>query len=40
MANTLKLKLSEFYIKTKNGPLDENIYNEQIKDYSIAAVHI
>lgn len=36
MANTLRLKLSEFYIKTKNGPLEEHIYNEPIKDYSIA----
>ncbi len=28
MANTFKLKLSEFFIKTKQGPLEEHIYDE------------
>jgi hypothetical protein len=33
MANVFKLKLSEFYIKTKQGPLEEHVYDDQIKDY-------
>lgn len=39
MANAFKLKLSEFYIKTKQGPLDENIYDEQLKEYKIESLH-
>lgn len=33
MANYYKLKLSEFYIKTKQGPLEESSYNEAMKEY-------
>jgi hypothetical protein len=40
MANAFKLKLSEFYIKTRQGPLDESIYDEPIKDYKIEQLHI
>lgn len=40
MANAFKLRLSEFYIRTKQGPLDDNIYDDQIKEYSIQQVHI
>ena len=40
MANSFKLRLSEFYIKTKNGPLEESVYDEQIKEYKIEALHI
>jgi len=28
MANAYKIRLSEFYIKTKQGPLDDNVYDE------------
>ena|SRR3569833_1047624 len=36
IANHLKLKMSEFFIKTKGGPLEEGVYNEQVKEYNIA----
>lgn len=35
MANAFKLKLSEFFIKTKNGPLEDTIYDDEIKEYKI-----
>lgn len=28
MANAFKMKMSEFYIKTKQGPLTDDIYDE------------
>lgn len=28
MANAYKMKLSEFFIKTKQGPLEESVYDE------------
>lgn len=37
-ASYFRLKLSEFHIKTKQGPLDEAGYNEQIKEYSLTSV--
>ena len=40
MANAYKIRLSEFYIKTKQGPLDDNVYDEQLKDYKIDTLHI
>ena len=40
MASAFKLKLSEFYIKTKQGRLDESIYDEQLKEYRIDSLHI
>ena len=40
MANAFKLRLSEFYIKTKNGPLDDSVYDEQMLEYKIDALHI
>lgn len=40
MATAFKLKLSEFYIKTKAGPLDNDVYDESIKEYRIENVYI
>jgi hypothetical protein len=40
MAQGFKLKLSEFYIKTKQGPLEESVYDDLIKDYRVDALHI
>jgi len=40
MANAFKLRLSEFFIKTKQGPLNEQVYDDQLKDYSISHIHI
>jgi len=40
MANVFRMKLSEFYIKTKQGPLEENVYDEQTKEYKIEQLHI
>ncbi len=40
MANVFKMKLSEFYIKTKGGPLAESVYDEQVKEYKIDNLYI
>jgi hypothetical protein len=40
MAATFKLKLSEFYIKTKSGPLADSCYDDTISDYKIEKIHI
>jgi hypothetical protein len=40
MANAFKMRLSEFYIKTKQGPLGEEVYDEQLKEYKIDQLHI
>ena len=40
MANHFKMRLSEFYIKTKQGPLDESVYEEQLKEYKIEQLYI
>jgi hypothetical protein len=40
MATAYKLRLSEFYIKTKNGALEESAYDEQVKEYKIEQLHI
>lgn len=40
MANAFKLRLSEFFIKTKQGPLEESVYDEQLKDYKVESLHI
>lgn len=40
MANSFKLRLSEFFIKTKNGPLEDNIYDDEIKEYKIEQIQI
>ncbi len=40
MANAFKLRLSEFYIKTKTGPLDETIYDDQLKEYKVESLHV
>ncbi len=40
MATQFKLRLSEFYIKTKAGPLEESVYDDQIKEYRCEALHI
>lgn len=40
MATAFKLKLSEFYIKTKGGPLEESVYDDTIKEYKIDSVYI
>lgn len=40
MANAFKLRLSEFYIKTRQGPLDEQYYDELVKDYKIESLFI
>jgi hypothetical protein len=34
----LNLKMSEFYIFTKQGPLPESVYNEYMKDYDLKEV--
>lgn len=34
------MKLSEFFIKTKQGPLEDNIYDEQVSEYKIEKLHI
>ena len=34
----LNLKMSEFYIFTKQGPLPDNIYNDFMKDYDLKEV--
>jgi hypothetical protein len=40
MANVFKMKLSEFYIKTKQGPLSDEVYDEQLSEYKIEKIHI
>jgi hypothetical protein len=40
MATSFKLKLSEFYIKTKQGPLQDSCYDDTISDYKIEKIHI
>jgi hypothetical protein len=40
MAIAFKLRLSEFYIKTKSGPLGEEIYDEQVREYKIDSLTI
>lgn len=40
MANAFKLRLSEFFIKTRGGPLEESVYDEQIKDYKVDNLYI
>jgi hypothetical protein len=40
MAIQFKLKLSEFYIKTKAGALDDNLYNDAIREYNIKEVGV
>ena len=40
MANAFKMKLSEFYIKTKSGPLNDESYDEQVSEYKIEKIHI
>jgi len=40
MASAFKLKLSEFYIKTKQGPLQDSCYDDTISDYKIEKIHI
>ena len=40
MATAFKLKLSEFYIKTKQGPLQDSCYDDTISDYKIEKIHI
>lgn len=37
-AQLLNLKMSEFYIFTKQGPLPDNIYNDLMKDYDLKEV--
>ena len=40
MANAYKMKLSEFYIKTRGGPLGESVYDELFKEYKIENLYI
>lgn len=40
MATAYKIKMSELYIKTKQGRLDEEIYDEQLKVYKIDQLHV
>jgi hypothetical protein len=40
MANAFRMKLSEFYIKTKSGPLADESYDEQVSEYKIEKIHI
>jgi hypothetical protein len=40
MASVFRLRLSEFYIKTKTGPLLDSCYDENISDYKIEKIHI
>lgn len=40
MANAFRMKLSEFYIKTKQGPLDDEAFDEQLSEYKIEKIHI
>ena len=40
MANAFKMKLSEFYIKTKSGPLGDEAFDEQLSEYKIEKIHI
>lgn len=40
MANAFKMKLSEFYIKTKSGPLSEDAFDDPISEYKIERIHI
>jgi hypothetical protein len=40
MASAYRLRLSEFYIKTKQGPLLDSCYDEHISEYKIEKIHI
>lgn len=40
MANAFKMKLSEFFIKTKSGPLGDEAFDEQLSEYKIEKIHI
>lgn len=40
IATIFKLRLSEFFIKTKQGPLDDSVYEEQLKEYKIEMLHV
>lgn len=40
MANQFRLRLSEFFIKTRQGPLEESVYDDQIKEYRFEQLHI
>jgi len=40
IASQFKIKMSEFYIKTKTGPLDDQTYNEPVRDYQISSIAI
>lgn len=40
IATIFKMRLSEFFIKTKQGPLDETVYEEQLKEYKIEQLHV
>ncbi len=35
-----KIRLSEFFIKTKSGALDDSIYDDILKEYSISQLRI
>ena len=38
LSKAFNLPLSEFYLKTKNGPLEDFYYDDCIKEYTIKAV--
>lgn len=40
IATIFKLRLSEFFIKTKTGPLEDSVYEEQLKEYKIEQLHV
>ena len=40
MATQFKMKMSEFYIKTKSGPLEESHYDEPVKEYRMEVIYI
>ena len=40
MASAFRLRLSEFYIKTKGGRLEDSCYDELISEYKIERIHI
>lgn len=33
------MRASEIFIKTKQGPLDENLYEDKFKEYNISTIH-
>lgn len=40
IADAFKLKISEFYIRTKQGPLSDSNYDDQIKEFGISQLFI